>query len=297
MLAGLTALTVECSREAPVLQLLESKDLDFPSASAVEFYRDKLYVFGDDATHLLVLSPSYRVLDSVRYWPGNEGRIPKKEKPDVEAAVVLNENNKPLLAGIGSLSNEDRWRVWLYPLDSSALRTAFFFAPGTSFPGVKDLNVEGCCRVGGTLVFGNRAHLKNPVNQLIFWTGQPQLTTKELRLPVTASVAGLSGLYYFEEKDLLLLTASEEATESTTTDGAIGNSYLGWINGFSKKRQATLLTPDGFLKLSNIKAFAGQKVESVCVEKSNGNSLVLHLAADNDNGRSRLFRARLSLPR
>jgi len=112
----------------------------------------------------------------------------------------------------------------------------------------------------------------------------------------TKNVIGLSGLYYINDKDLLLFTASEEDTPNATQDGVIGNSYLGYIKKFSEKMTASTLHPDKMITLTDIDpVFKKQKVESVCVEKIVGNSAIVHLASDNDNGQSMLFKTRLIL--
>jgi hypothetical protein len=98
------------------------------------------------------------------------------------------------------------------------------------------------------------------------------------------------------EKDLLLFTASEEATTSAYEDGAIGDSYLGWINNFSEAWKSAAVVPTKVLKLPTFHpAFQHQKIESVCVESQQGRRYLLHLAADNDNGKTVLFKVALTL--
>jgi hypothetical protein len=49
--------------------------------------------------------------------------------------------------------------------------------------------------------------------------------------------------------------------------------------------------PDWMINLSSVsEEFKKQKIESVCVEKMANSEAILHLAADNDNGESRLFK-------
>ena len=95
---------------------------------------------------------------------------------------------------------------------------------------------------------------------------------------------------------MLLLTASEEETKDAINDGMIGESYLGIIKRFSKRLNDTTLKPDQFIKLSDIHPeFSRQKIESVCAEKPGTDELILHLVADNDNGKSRIFKMRFPL--
>jgi hypothetical protein len=285
-----------CARNSPPLQLLTSTELNFPSASAIEFYQDKLYVFGDDATYLLVLSGSYQPIDSISYWPEKIQRITKKKKPDIESSLIIEKEGKLFLTGIGSMSDDNRWKAIIYNLADKTVSTTVNPFPAQHFSKISQLNIEGSTVVNNTIVFGNRANNSMPVNYILFWKGNDSVNTKKLLFPKNKKVAGISSLYYVKEKDMLLITASEEETASTTADGAIGESYLGWIENFSTKMNDTAFSPDQFYKLSNAdKAFTKQKIEAVCVEKTDKDEMILHLAADNDNGKSRLFKLRLML--
>src|SRR5690349_14711914 len=101
LLVGLMASINSKTSAQPSLELITEKTLSFPSASGIECYNDKLYVFGDNATHLLILSTDYNKADSVRYWKRNENMIEKKEKPDIESAMVAERDNQAILYGIG----------------------------------------------------------------------------------------------------------------------------------------------------------------------------------------------------
>jgi hypothetical protein len=254
-----------------------------------------LYVFGDDAPYLLILSPGYQVMDSVYFLPGVEGRIPKDTKHDIESAMIGMQDNQPVLYGIGSMSTKKRWGVIAYNLSDKSFKDSLFFEPGKIFPGIDEVNIEGSCTVSNIAILANRANESNPNNHLLFIDKQ-SATVKRMLLPARKLMPGLSGLYYVKEKDLLLFTASEEETGSSTSDGAIGDSYLGWIENFSKKMGDTEYKPDQFIRLADTeKAFNKQKIESVCVESVDGNNLIIHLTADNDNGRSSLFKLKLKL--
>ena len=95
---------------------------------------------------------------------------------------------------------------------------------------------------------------------------------------------------------MLLFTASEEDTPNAMEDGAIHDSYIGWIKNFSKKMNAKNIYPDQMINLSTVNTiFKKRKIESVCVERMNNTAAILHLAADNDNGKSQLFKMKLRL--
>jgi hypothetical protein len=296
LLAGLTALTVSERVQAQSLTLLDTKTLPFPSASGIEYYQNRLYVFGDNAPHLLVLTPDYRLEDSVSYWKGTLAVIDRNTKPDIESAMLSLRNRQVTLYGIGSMSGKKRWNVYAYSPEGRTIKKTSFFAQRQTVGDIKELNIEGCTEVAGQVVLCNRANDKTQKNHLLFWNRKDSVKSKEIILPKANRIAGMSGLHYVPEKDLLLFTASEEATSSANIDGAIGESYLGWIANFSGKMQAATIKPDGFLKASTFsKAFDKQKLESVCVEKVTGNSYLLHLVADNDDGQSQIFKAVLKL--
>jgi hypothetical protein len=115
-------------------------------------------------------------------------------------------------------------------------------------------------------------------------------------LPEKKEVVGISGLAYVKEKDLLLFTVSSENTADATSDGAIGDSYLSYLPDISKNLSRDTLQAATLVNLSTIIEKRGvQKIESIAVEKVEGNALTIHLAADNDNGESTLFKMIWSL--
>ncbi len=285
-----------CAEKTASLRLIASQSLDFPAASGIEYANGELFLFGDNAPHLLVLSPTYKPIRKIQYWPDSVSIIAKEDKPDIESAILLQRACKPVVLGVGSLSDKNRWPVYEWAVGSDSVKKTRIFPAGITFPGIKEINIEGSTLVNETMVFCNRANLTTKTNHLIFSETDGNISVKEIRLPLAGSVPGLSGLYYVKEKDLLLFTASEEATFNATEDGEIGESYLGWIRDFSTARKNDVLSASGMLQLTAFSSqFKGQKIESVCAEGVNGNSYRLHLVADNDDGKSQIFRVDLQL--
>lgn len=293
--AGLQILFNSCTPSKPSLELIHTTELNFPSASAIEFYQNKLYVFGDDAPTLLILSTDYKPIDSISFWQPTTDRIPKEQKHDIESAFIRSYRGELLLYGVGSMSAEKRWGALEYNLKTGVVSPTSFFDTVISFPPIKEVNIEGSCMIGNSVVFANRGNLSNPVNHLIFWDKPQQFTSKPFALPAGKVFTGVSGLYYAPEEDVLFFTASEEETVDAITDGAIGDSYLGLIRKFSQKRHDSILRPDVYLRLADFdQSFQKQKIESVCVEDTATESAILHLAADNDDGTSKLFKIKLN---
>ncbi len=283
-------------RQSPAVELLSHKIIDFPSGSGLSFRNDTLYLFGDNAPSLLLLDKSYGEVGRYNYWKSNTPVIAKDEKPDIESAMIIDSNRKPVLIGVASMSGENRWTSYAFAVGEDSAQSISIFRKGTTFKGIDEINIEGSTAFREKILFGNRGNLSTPKNHLLLWSGDSTVLVKEIVLAAGNHFAGLSGLHYVPEKDLLLFTASEEATASAHEDGAIGDSYLGWISHFSEHWKNAALTPTNMLQLAAVdKAFRRQKIESVCVEKQQGRRLLLHLAADNDGSKTVLFKLALTL--
>lgn len=306
LLAGIIALTNSCQekKKASVQLLASTLITDLPSASALEFFHDRLYVFGDDGALLAILDTNYRLIDTVRFLPDTGYRIQKETKPDIEAAAIFMEGKFIHLYAFGSMSASNRELIFSFPLSSldNFSTSPFVITPDTSI--IKQLNIEGACFVKEYLLLANRGNTTYPKNHLIktsfskenFMAGgsAPIKSIQEIILPSSTLPIGISGLYFVEEMNMLLFTASEENTPDAISDGTIGDSYLGIVKNFNRRKEKTM-RPDHLIKLSSISPlFKGQKIESVALQQIEGDKLVLHLAADNDNGESTLCKIRLS---
>lgn len=285
------------------LTLLQTTHLPhYPSASTLAYTNNRLYVVGDDATYLLVLNKNHQLVDSLRLFKGTEKRIGKEEKADLEASIITQKGKETFLLLFSSFSDKNRNKVLQLPISEEKLQKEF--ETFSEVNNAADLNIEGAAFIDGNIVLSNRANQVQKQNSLLVLKGNSgkDFSLKgarniSIQLPVTRHVVGISGLDYIPEKDLLLFTASTEITDNAIDDGEIGDSYLGYITNVSRKLQQSTLKAD---KLENLKSVllqkGAQKIESVAVEAVNGNSVILHLAADNDNGESTLFKLRLPLP-
>ena len=178
------------------------------------------------------------------------------------------------------------------------------FASNIKEAGLKDVNIEGAVVIKDKLLLANRGNNKSAENHLIitsptFFLQQKEAPLKiaKLKFEVKSSVfVGVSGLAYIPSKDILLFTASTEDTRNSTDDGRIGDSYLGWIDKISTRLDGGVVTAVNIINLSKQDdGFDGHKIESVCVEKTVGNTATLHLLSDNDDGKSTLFKVAINL--
>jgi hypothetical protein len=282
--------------------LKEVKLLEYPSASAIEYFDNKLYVMGDDANYMLVLDSSFNIIDSLTFFDHPEKRIPKNVKPDLEAMTTIYAANESMLLSIGSGSlspNRNAGYMLHYRTsEKSEMRLDSFYSAVSSM-GIKEMNIEGLCALTPNLVLANRGNLSYRSNHLIITS--LAVMSGRLQGPITlmrvggnedsTEFKGISGLAYSRKSDRLIMTVSTEATTNAMDDGEIGKSYLWIIRNFNSKRNWKAVNPDVVIDLEEVDArFKKQKIESVCIVKETRDFMHLVLAADNDNGSSTLFR-------
>jgi hypothetical protein len=275
---------------------------DYPSASAVEYLDDKLYVMGDDATKLLVLDTNFNAVDSIQLFDYPGIRIPKNIKHDIESILFIKDSNQLMLFGSGSLS-PFRDTVLSINLNNRGKKIKSFtdFYSSLKKRSLDELNIEGTVKAKDEVILVNRGHLGWPKNHLIltdlrFWTEHGATAIIPVKYPYDSSAFhGISGLTYSKLHDALVMSVSTEATASTFEDGAIGKSYI-WIIKNIPSAIYTELSPDIVIDLEEIDPiFKGQKIESVTILNETKGMLRLVLVADNDNGSSTIFKLSIKL--
>lgn len=287
------------------VELLKTTQLNtFPSASSLSFYNNRLYVLGDDAPDLLVLNSDHEKVQDLALFAAAGKRIDKEYKADLEASALYSKGNKNYLIGISSFSADNRNKILVYDLSRSTHAPKLITAKDPmNKVDIEETNIEGATFSGGKLLLSNRANNTHTTNYLIVVDFDPEdgINTKDatnikLELPQANGVVGISGLEYVKEKDLLLFVASTENTDNATEDGTIGDSYLGYINNISQKLDQQEIKADTLISFSKaINKEKNYKIESIAVESVNENELLLHLAADNDDGKSTLFKIKWNL--
>lgn len=285
---------------------------DFPSGSSINYCNHQLYLIGDDARTILILDKQYGIIDSVQLFDHLEKRIPKKEKTDLEGSTFLIIDDTEYLLILGSGSKRLRKRIHLIPYDVTILDIAKsnivdtdVFIDRVKSSGVDEINFEGVTLVGDSLVISNRGNRENITNHIIitetgFWNNQAQVALRAIPLQVPSAsgiVAGVSEIYYEGSLDLMLIVLSSEDTTTAYDDGAIGNSYIAWINDFKSKMVNSVLSIDGIICLPDVHSdFVREKIEGLCVEIIEDKSLIIHLVSDNDLGESKLFKVKMPIP-
>lgn len=294
-------LLFSCNKPGP--RLIEMKTLQgYPSGSGIAFFKDHIYIIGDDATGIIKTDSQFNEAERINLFNFSQQRIPKEIKADLESIALIRYNKTKafFLPGSGSLAphRDTGWivdpatkEISKYPLDT--------FYSRVRNNGIHDLNIEGATAIPTGIVLATRGNKSFPKNYLLFtgnrfWEKQE---TTSIRIVKTGSnsdtsfFTGISGLDYSYPSDRLFLTASTENTNSSYTDGSIGKSYLWIINDISSKRRLDVMNPDKIIDLEEMDPrFKGYKIESVCIVKENKKEKELVLVSDDDKGGTVLFR-------
>ena len=299
VLAVILIVSINKESTAQKIKLLKKTHLTYyPSASSLEFYKGKLYVIGDDASSIWILDKDHRVLDSIVLFPSKEKRIDKAIKADLESSAIIEVANKDRLVLFSSFSGAKRNKIIFVDLENNNFRQVNSHIDTV---GIEESNIEGAANVNGKLVLSNRANTTHKNNSLVFTTLDSNGLGKNYKiinliLPQKKNIIGISGIAYIKEKDMLIFSASTEDTPNAYTDGTIGTSYIGYIKKISKKLDATDIKADKMISISKyLSEKSAQKIESMIVEEIKRGKAIVHLAADNDNGESTLFKLRLNL--
>lgn len=286
------------------LELTDFKELtDYPSASGIECYEDKVYLVGDNAKDILVLNKKWKKPELIPLFNAPGDTIPKNEKADLEAMSLVWIDKKPFLMALGSGSTANRNKGVLINLKNNQPQ---FFDLSVFYDRLKktvitDLNIEGLALVNDYFVLVNRANKTNPLNYLIitgnnFWKKQKDAPIQVVRVDFGAGAPqglGISGMTYSDYHEDLFLTISTEDTPNAFEDGPIGKSYLGVIENLYRKigREKEKMKVNSLIHLASADdRFSGYKIESVSIQSEKDHSIKLQLVADNDTSSSYLFK-------
>lgn len=248
---------------------------------------------GDDASEMLVLNKDQQVIERIKIFDnGEEFRAPKALKADIEASVIINnnQNQSVLFLGSGSVSPH-RDSAFIVDLHTKAVSRinmkSFYDELRTEF---NDLNIEAAAIIDENLLLGIRANTRFKDNYIALANMDGSSLTYKgkiiVKLPLNNT--GISGMDYDGNEDILFITFSSENTANSFDDGEIGESYLAIIPAASQDILKKEVHITKIFKLSDISPeFQGQKIESVSLT---ANKRELLLVADNDQGTTKLFK-------
>ncbi|MFN8282252.1 MAG: hypothetical protein U0U67_03510 [Chitinophagales bacterium] len=286
------------------LNLVRKKIIDYPSGSALEFYKNTLFVIGDDINYILCLNADWNETGRINLFDFDGERIPKPDKPDLECATII--DDMLYIVGSGSKSPQRDVAFWIDLNNNDSVKkisTASFNNLFRERHFFKEMNIEGFTDCKNKLLFFNRATTEQ-ANHLIITDHnilKKKFPDKFKVIPIDIDTLngiqlGISGACYDDENDILFLSASAENTNNAYDDGEIIGSVLAIVENADKQLSQSALTIQNYVELDKIDiAFSKQKIESVCIIHSENKNYKLVLVADNDDGKSVLFEVNLQL--
>ncbi len=288
------------------IRLLDFKPLSsYPSGSGIEFFDDKVYLIGDDASSIVVKSKKWKLEKKIHLFQPHSSRIPKLVKSDLEATTIVYVDKKPKLLMLGSGSREQyRNKAILLDLITSETEEfdLHFFYNRLRQEGIEDLNIEGAATVDDKVILSNKGNDSNPKHCIIvtsneFWRKQDEAEIQILKLHFNndkESYEGISGMTYSEKNDWIIFTTTAKDNINDFDDGEAGDSYLGVIENVARKIGRKKLKVNDMINLTKAeKKFKYNKIQSVCIQRDKERNLKLHLVADTPDGKSSLYKVRL----
>lgn len=279
---------------------------DIPSASGIVNIANNYYVVGDDSPFLFCLNTGLQLLSKTKIFSAEHvkgDRITKKHKPDFEAMEKMNEHEIAIF-GSGSKSPARDYFVRVLvkeelEVETYSIKDFYQHLKTMDIFSDSELNIEAAAAYDGDLfLFNRRKNLviglsyEDFLNHVIHDAPIPQLNITAVKLPeVNGIEAGFSGATAFEDKPVLIFTASVEDTDNAYDDGEILGSFFGLLDiasGEILHEIHSIESPD--------ETHGPLKVESVAIEKViSEREYKLLLTTDSDGGDSLLLNASLSL--
>lgn len=275
---------------------------DIPSASGIEPMGTSIFVMGDDSPFLFRLNDKFEVIEKIPI--GNvsaaiDGKIPKAQKPDLEAMVAFGE--ELLLFGSGSKSPERDVLVRLNTVSkiSRTYSLGEFYDSLCSTEKItrNELNIEAAVVSEETLLLFNRkknvVFKLNLLGLLAHAEGKSKVPSCErfcVTLPSLNGIgAGFSGAALTPDGRQIIFSTSVENTPNRIDDGEILGSFVGFLPIENLKEA---VVPDCLPLKDKNGTILKIKVESVAVRKTDGPRKVrLLLVTDNDRSASEILEA------
>ncbi len=284
------------------VELIDFKELEnYPSCSGIEFYNDKIYLVGGEATNLLVMSKKWK---KPGYLPlsGAEQKNAATVKQELEAMTLLTMDKKPHLFIIGSGTGPERNQAVLLNLktEAPAFVDLSVFYNRIQAAGLPALNIEGIAQVYDYLALVHGGNNASPENYLIittpdFWNNQENAPVQIVKIDFGAKgIKGMaiSGITYSDDHEDLFLTINI----APEAGGEDGKSWLGIIENLYRKigREKIRMKVNQLVELPGaVPQFSGYTLGAVCIQSEKDHSMKMQLVAHNNSGKSGLFKVQL----
>jgi hypothetical protein len=276
------------------------------SLSGIEILDGDIYVIGDDSPSLIKLDDDFNVLEKFALVPElvSLEKIPKKDKPDLEAMCTVNlgENELLFIFGSGSKSPQRDVLFIFNPQQPSVITKKsleeFYAHLKKSFHlSDTDLNIEAAVYFDQEFFLFNRGNnviYQFSIVDLYTYFEKPQqipnFRSYQLKLPsINNHLARFTGATVHEEK--IIFTASIENTTNWIDDGPVLGSFIGTIPvsalNDNYQPECILIAENGTI--------LPIKVESIAIINSSENELEIFLVTDTDGGVSEIISAKISV--
>ena len=275
---------------------------DMPSASGIVKFQDSYYVIGDDSPYLFQLDSAFRLIKKIEIFSVKklqDGRLPKKEKPDFECITVVPWGNDDDLLVFGSGDGKGREVLIRIDIDEGKERVEsyslkkFYRHLNKESKGDEELNIEGAGFWNNNLILLNRTDNTLFMIDLDDFKDyvkgkdrdKPKVKSMVLNLPsINGISARFSGVTVLPDEDIIIFTASVENDPNWIVSEDIVCSYLGIIdlNQLDNDEPICKLIKKNDVPIK-------EKVESVYVIKKNETVIELAGVIDNDDGSSKLI--------
>ena len=301
-----TYTTKNVKAQFPIFEATVSDEVDFhniPSASGIVKFQNSYYIIGDDSPYLFQLDSTFKLVNKIKLFSTkklNEGRLPKKDKPDFECITTVPWGNDYDLLVFGSGSAKNREVLVRIDIDQVKVSVEqyslkkFYKHLIKKTKGDRELNIEGAGFWHNNLILLNRAdntlfkidfddfkeYIKDNDNDL------PKIESFRFKLPTINGIsARFSGVTVLPDEDIIVFTASVENDPNWMIEDNIVGSYLGIID----MNQLENNVPVCELLLKDDKPIK-EKLESIYMIHKNEKSINLVGVVDNDNGSSKLLK-------
>lgn len=294
----------DAKAQFPVFKASVKNELAFqeiPSASGIVKFQDSYYVIGDDSPYLFQLDSAFRLVKKIEIFGTKHlqnGRLPKKEKPDFECITVVPWGNDEDLLVFGSGDGKERHVLVRIDIDEGRARVESYSLKGfykylRKIIHADELNIEGAGFWNNALILLNRrdnalfmvdlddfkAYVKGKDRDHL------KVSTKVLKLPsINGMSARFSGLSVLPDEDIMVFSASVENDPNWIVNDDIVCSYVGIIDLKQLDNDEPICE---LIKKDDLPI--KEKVESLNMISKNDRAMELVGVIDNDDGSSKLI--------
>jgi hypothetical protein len=277
------------------LEIINTWEINIPSASGVVYAIDSLWIVGDNASHLYQTNLQGKILQTVDLIPYSyDTVIPKKIKPDWEGIALVNDEIHLIASGS---KKENRNTYAIYNLSNSQmmlydLSDLYKHAMQQLQINISQFNIEGLAVYNNYIYLCNRETNNllmielNNFYKYLFHNQIPEIEIKEITPPsINSTPYQISGME-IGGTGKFLLTLSAEDRANPIDDGAVLGSTLGIGKNIDAVNEINYLP---FPIINN----EILKIESITIAQEQDKEMNCYAVSDSDGGSSMLVELKI----